>query len=145
MFTAHASIHLPISPQWVWMHASRPDFLGFIPPVSTVENIGNDRFAIQIEGLQDEGYCVVKSTLREPPYRIAWHSVGGILHLRAEIVIEHHGVGSRLSVQIYALPRDARMYAGPRLERSFEGIGDALRRGLERFATRFASPMVAIR
>lgn len=138
MFTAHASITLSVAPEWVWLHASNPDFLWFIPPVSAVESIDDDHLGVYIERLQQDGYCVVKSTLCEPPHRIAWHSVGGALHLRAEIVIEREKSGSRLTVQLYALPRDAQMYATTRLERAFEGLGEALRSNLERFAKLFA-------
>jgi hypothetical protein len=141
MFTADASIHLSIRPQWVWMHASKPDFLGFIPSVSAVKNVGHNRFDVRIDGLWGDCSCVMKSSLREPPRRMAWHSVGGILHLRAEIMIEREGTGSRLTVQLYALPRDAQLSAVPRLERTFQGINEALRGALERFATRLEPAM----
>lgn len=139
MFTAHASINLPVTPQWVWMHASTADFLKLIPPVSTVEPIDSEHLAVQIAGLHQEGHCVVKSTLREPPNRIAWHSISGALHLRAEIMVEREGAGSRLTVQLYALPRDARMYATVRLERAFDGLSEALGQALQQFASRFVT------
>jgi Polyketide cyclase / dehydrase and lipid transport len=141
MFTADASIHLSIRPQWVWMHASKPDFLGFIPSVSAVKKMGSNRFAVRIDGLWDDGSCVMKTSLREPPRRIAWHSVGGILHLRAEIMIEGEGTGSRLTVQLYALPRDAQLSALPCLERALKKISETLKGALERFAARFEPAM----
>ena len=139
MFTAHASIDLPVTPQWVWMHASGPDFLKLIPPFSTVKRIDPDHLTVQIEGLEEDGHCIVKSTLREPPNRIAWHSVSGAFHLRAEIMVEREGSGSRLSVQLYALPKDAQMYATARLEQAFAGLNEALKNALERFSTRFVT------
>ncbi len=139
MFTAHASINLPVTPQWVWMHASSPDFLKFVPPVSDVKSLDSDHLAIQIRELNQDGYCVVKPTLREPPHRIAWHSVSGALHLRAEIVIERTDAGSQLSVELYALPKDANLYATARLEQAFDGLQGALERALKQFALRFAT------
>ncbi len=63
---------------------------------------------VQIADQLENNLCTLKSSLREPPRRIAWHSVGGMLHLRAEIMIEREGTGSRLRVQLYALRNSTR-------------------------------------
>jgi hypothetical protein len=141
MFTSHTSIYLPVAPQRVWMHASSGDFLDFVPLISAVKHIGNNRFIVYIQGLHDDGYCVVESTLRIPPHRIKWHSIGGALNLQTNIVIERESTGSRLSVQLSAEPKNANRQSSDGLKQSFKRAGKTSDFTMERFTTRFSASL----